>query len=142
MKHDLSNFENAAEQGAPLELLDPAGRPLLYEVGTNESGPIEKPVTIWLAGTTSQRWTKAADALANKLQDMKETRSVQDIRNDRASILAKMTLRWEGVVVDGAELPFSEANAQKLYVRFPFILEQIDKFLAKKENFLPASQSA
>ena len=141
---DLANFETAAEKGAPLELKDPAGLPLTYDTGEMEEidGEVQavmKPITIWLAGVESPRWAKAADALTNKINDMKEKRSAQDIRVDRAAILAKMTLRWDGIVVDGKALECNEENAKKLYARFRWIMDQVDRFIAVRENFLPAS---
>lgn len=137
---DLTQFETAAEEGAPLSLKDPAGRPLTYDGGeVGPDGPEMKPIRIWLAGVESPRWTKASDALTNKLQDSKEQRTAQDIRADRAGILAKMTLRWEGIIVDGQPLECNEANAKKLYMRFKWIMEQVDRFIAVRENFLPAS---
>lgn len=141
---DLASYETAAEEGAPLYLKDPAGRPLEYETGETEvvdgeTKPVMKPITIWLAGVEAPRWTRAADEMANKLKESKEERTIQDIRGDRAGMLAKMTLRWEGVVLDGQTLECTEANAKKLYIRFRWILEQVDRFLAVRENFLPAS---
>jgi hypothetical protein len=130
---DFTNFEKAAEQGAILELKDPAGNRLKQEDGS--------PVTIQLAGVTSPRWTRATDALQNRVMNSKEKRDANDIRMDRCGLLAAATLGWSGIEVDGQKLEFSTSVAQKFYARFRWVADQVDEFVAAKENFLPASSS-
>jgi hypothetical protein len=130
---DLSAFEKAAEEGSLLSLKDPAGKALLQDNGN--------PVTIMLAGTESPRWTKAMDNLQNRLMASKEKRDAHDLRNDRASLLAAVTLDWDGIVVDGKPLQYTPAEAKKLYIRFKWLADQVDSFIAAKENFLPASSA-
>jgi hypothetical protein len=130
---DLSFYEKASEEGADLALKDPAGKALLNGDGST--------VTIKLAGVTSPRWTRAMDALQNKLIAAKEKQSAEDIRGNRCSLLAAATLGWHGIEVDGNPLEFSEANAKKLYVRFRWVADQVDEFIAAKEHFLPASSA-
>src|SRR6516164_2410909 len=97
---DLSSFENAAEEGALLTIKDPAGHALLQDDG-------KTPVTILLAGTESPKWTKAMDNLQNRLMSAKDKRDANDLRKDRAALLASVTLDWDGIVVDGKAIPFS-----------------------------------
>jgi hypothetical protein len=130
---DLTVFEKASDEGADMVLKDPAGK-----------GPIKNgdgsEVTIKLAGITSPRWTRAMDALQNRLIANKDkTLSAEDIRGNRCGLLAAATLDWNGIEVDGNPVPFSEANAKKLYLRFRWVADQADEFIAAKEHFLPAS---
>jgi len=129
---DLANFEKAAEEGAVLELKDPAGNLLKQDDGTT-------PITIRLAGVTSPRWQKATDTLQNRIMSSKEKRDALELRSDRCGLLAAATLGWEGIVLDGVNLEFSTKAALTLYMRFRWIADQVDEFVAKKENFLPAS---
>lgn len=142
---DFTSYEVTAESGAVLELKDPAGRPALYPTDKddpeNPGKKLFKPITIMLVGTTSPRWTKATDELATKLKALKEERTIPEVRMDRAGLLAKMTLDWEGIGMDGKVLPCTEENAKKYYFRFPWVMDQVDKFIGDRASFLPASPS-
>jgi hypothetical protein len=131
---DLTNFETTAEEGCVLFLKDPANSNQLVQ-----DDEAKTPVSIRLAGVESPRWTKAADALANKIGANKEDRNLQTVRSDRAHLLAAVTIGWSGIVVDGAPVEFSFEAAKKLYIRFKWIMEQADRFVGDRKVFLPAS---
>lgn len=130
---DLTSFEKAAEEGAVMNLKDPAGNILRQDDGT--------PITITLAGVHSPRWTRAQDALQNRIMSMKEKRDAAEMRSDRCGLLAAATLSWSGIVIDGVATEFSAKNAKSVYLRFRWIADQVDEFVAQKENFLPASST-
>ncbi len=138
---DLAKYKNAAEQGAVMEVRDPAGDVMYKDDGTT-------PVTITLAGTESKRWRKAEDSIGDKRLERAGTRnntaakSMQEARNDRAFLLAAVTLAWDGIVVDGQVLECTPKNAKDLYTQYDFITTQVDAFLAERKNFLPVSSAS
>lgn len=52
-------------------------------------------------------------------------------------LLAAVTTGWNGVVLDGKDLAFSEDAARELYARFAWIREQVDQAVGDRANFLP-----
>lgn len=62
-------------------------------------------------------------------------------RAERARVLAQVTVAWQGVALDGEVLDCSPANAERLYLRLPWLLDQADRFVADRANFLPPSPS-
>ena len=52
------------------------------------------------------------------------------------SALAKATLSWRGLKNGKVEVEFSEDAAKQLYENAPYIMDQIDTFIAKRVNFL------
>lgn len=137
---DLAKYKSAAEQGAVMEVRDPAGDVMFKEDGST-------PITITLAGTESKRWRKAEDAVGDKRLERAGTRatttakSMREAREDRAFLLAAVTLAWDGIVVDGNPLECNQKNAKDLYIQYDFITTQVDAFLAERKNFLPVSSA-
>ncbi len=105
---DLASLDTAAlcEQGAELELTGP---------GTGE--PLG--VYLTLAGMDSKVWRRAANALAEKRTRQRHRVTADEVRTGTIEILARCTLGWRHVVVDGQELPCNVENARELYSRFP-----------------------
>ncbi len=124
---DLSSLDvvAAAETGAEIEILHP--------VTGKELG-----ITITIVGADSERYRKNLRSLANSRLNRKarKTASLEEAEEDGLELLAKATLGWKGVVVDGAEIPFSPLEAKKLYKRFPWIKEQVDAAIADRRTFL------
>ncbi len=127
---DLSNLDTgaAAEMGAVLEVLHPI-----------DNTPLGLKIT--LAGADSDIYRQFVNKTGNKrMQRMKPGQfrppSAEEQEESGLSLLAACTLSWEGVVVDGQELPCSKDNAKTLYRRFPWIREQVDQFIGDRANFL------
>lgn len=127
---DLSNLDTgaAAETGAALEILHPV-----------ENTPLGIKIT--LAGADSDIYRQTINKSVNKrVQRMKPGQSIpftaEEQEENGLNLLAVCTLSWEGVVVDGQELPCSKENAKSLYRRFPWIREQVDTFIGDRANFL------
>ena len=122
---DLASLDTAAlcEQGAELELTGP---------GTGE--PLG--VYLTLAGMDSRVWRRAANALAEKRTRQRHRVTADEVRTGTIEILARCTLGWRHVVVDGQELPCNVENARELYSRFPWICEQADAFCSDRGSFL------
>ena len=115
---DLASLDTAAkaEAGFALELEHPAsGAPL--------------GITITLTGADSATYRRTQAALLRKKQGRRlgSTPDPDDVRRDACRLLAACTLAWTGVVLDGAELPCTAENAARLYQRFAWIFEQVDR---------------
>ncbi len=132
---DIGTEIKASEDGAKLNLKDKKGNPAIN--GTGE------PVTITLAGTDSARWRKAEDVIGNRRLKRANPRtgagagakSMEEQRDDRAFLLASVTLEWHGIVVNGQPWECSPEKAKELYLVAPFIAEQVDEFITDKANF-------
>lgn len=122
---DLATLDTQAssEAGAELELVHPA---------TGE----ELGIFITLAGADSGQWRRAVADVANRRGRKKIT--AEDARRDGIEIIARCTLSWRNVRVDGEDLPCTLENAKKLYTRFNWMREQADAFCSDRANFLPA----
>lgn len=122
---DLATLDTQAssEAGAELELVHPAtGDPL--------------GIFITLAGSDSGQWRKAVADVATRRGRKKV--SAEDARRDGIEIIARCTLTWRNVRVDGEDLPCTLENARKVYSRFNWMREQADAFCVDRANFLPA----
>lgn len=124
-----------ANEGAKLELRDPNGAPMLKPDGG--------PVTITLLGTDSDTFQKVSNAQTNRHLRSKGQVLVtaESALTDHITLLAKITVDWDGIGIGEAETPFSEDNAKKLY-RVNFIREQVERFIADRGNFTKASPTA
>lgn len=114
-----------ADEGAELEVLDPAnGKP----VG----------VFITLAGADSTVHRKATAAIANRRAKggFRRNINLDDLQTESIEILARCTLGWSGVVLDGKDVPLSKEAAVALYTRFPWLREQVETFISDRANYL------
>ena len=135
---DLSSLDtvSASAEGACLELRNPVNDAVLRDEKSGE------PVTITLVGTDSKDYMKITHEIQNRRLGkrlgkggrMKTT--AEEIEADALELLVASTKSWKHIVVDGAELSFSQANARMLFQRFPWIKEQVDEFIADRSNFL------
>lgn len=94
--------------------------------------------SIRVAGPDSARAKAAQEALADELieqQNMSQLSAAQ-IAERSVRYVAKVTMGWEpNVVLDGQQLAYTEENAAKLYVRFNFIKEQVDRAGGSRARF-------
>lgn len=94
--------------------------------------------TIKVAGPDSERAIKAQEELADELIEAGNNERLKAREAARRGVryLAKITMGWDpAVVVDGKELAYSEENAEKLYTRFRFIREQVDRAAGNRKAF-------
>lgn len=97
----------------------------------------EIPVTITLAGMDSETFRHAQNAIANRrINGRRKKISVEELNRESIEILARCTLGWQGIVMDGQELSSDVENAVKVYTRFPWIKEQVDAFTSDRANYL------
>lgn len=126
---DLAQFDEAVKRqndgiAVPIKSMD---------------GKTDLGFSIRVAGPDSEIATAAQEAMADELIEQENLTRVQarEAADRGLRYLAKITLGWEPkVVMDGQELAFSEENALKLYRRFKFIKEQVDRAAGQRSRFL------
>lgn len=137
---DLSTLDTAelANQGAALELRDPAGNPVLQDDGS--------PVTLTLLGEDSDVVTQISNRNANQFlrgsAGAGQAITVEMSRTNEINKFAAATVAWSGIVVDGEPVKFSADAAKALYRRFPWIRDQVRAFIGDRANFTKASRKS
>ena len=133
---DLSELDSvkACNDGADLNL---------YHPGTGE--PLD--IIIRCAGPDSDAFNRANRKMQDKrlhqsMKGGKRRMSSEDLDEDTIELLAACTLSWnEHMVVDGERVEFSLDNARMIYRRFPWIREQVNRFVGDRSNFFRGSDS-
>ena len=125
---DLSSFDGMVqrqEEGILVPIMGPDGKsPLGF--------------SIRVAGPDSARAREAQEELADELieQEVATRLAARDMADRGFKYLSKVTLGWEpSIKLDGAELAYSEENAEKLYRRFNFVKEQVDRAAGSRARF-------
>ncbi len=137
---DFAKVTAAAEEGAVMEVKDPAGEVLL------QPGDEQKPVWIKFAGLESSKWRKARNEVGNRyIKTRRDSTSAvgpkttEEAVEDLSYQFAAVTLAWEGIVDEGQDIACSRENAKRLYVKYDFLRTQINDFLGEQRNFWKAS---
>lgn len=142
---DAIDTQRGSNEGAHLTVLGLDGLPYLNTKGEKH--------TLHLAGPDSavysrsmhaqtQRRIEAAAAAAER-GEQATAPDPEEAKADAAEVLARCTKGWSGFLGrDGEPLPFSTDAARELYLRFPVIREQADRFVSRRANFLPVSSEA
>ena len=129
MTFDLATLDTAkvAEEGAELRVAHPT---------TGE----DLGITITLIGTDSKTFRDISKIRAT-MALKKKTREIDLDQNEQDSIelLARCTKGWSGITENGKDIPFSYENAVKIYTKYLWLREQIDRFMADRSNFLPSA---
>ena len=127
---DLSLLDSVAvaNQGEVLTLLHPA---------TNE----ELDTTITLMGSDSDEYRNTIKKRFEAAQRQAKNKRNQDVDLDDAEqksqeLLAKMTLGWENLEMGGKSVKFTVEAAKEIYSKFPWIREQVEKFVSDRSNFI------
>lgn len=123
---DLAQLDTAAlaEEGAVLKLCHPT---------TGE----ELDITITLVGMDSSTYRKAEARLTEKYRRQRgKTRGPEDYRRDAAETAAACTVGWQNVQVDGEDVLCTRENSKALYLRFPWMYEQVQAFIGDRQSFL------
>jgi hypothetical protein len=136
---DLSkyNVSKQAEQGAWLELEAPD----TGEILRNDEG---EAVAIKVLGMDSKAWrNKNRDFQRQRIQKMARSKSrnidytVSD--EDACELLAECTIEWKNIIENGEEIECNSGNAFDLYMKYPWIREQVDAFIGERANFFPSA---
>ena len=85
---------------------------------------------ITLVGVDSKTWRAIVKKNRRKIITGEEV--------DNAESLAEATLGWRGFTKDGVEYEFSKERVKALYDSAPYIQNQVDEFIANRENFTKA----
>lgn len=129
MTFDLATLDTAkvAEEGAELHVAHPT---------TGE----DLGIKITLIGTDSKTFRDISKSRATASLK-KKSREIDLDQNEAESVelLAKCTKGWSGITEGGVEVKFSYENAVKLYTKYLWLREQIDRFMADRSNFLPSA---
>ncbi len=127
---DLASLDltKASNDGAWITLKHPA-------TGEDLSGKIK------VVGKDSTKFIQLSEEFRRKtMEDMKSNKTMaQKMESAQAqsdAILVACTVDWDGMMLDGKDLPFSEQNVKMVYERFGWIKEQIDTAIADRANFL------
>lgn len=130
-----------------LEIIDAADAgvwmPVLDELTREPLGEREgKPVRIKLAGLKSRAVQKVIRDLRDKELASLTRRSVRapNLEDRQIAILTAATLDWENIEWNGEPLPCTPTNIRMLYTECPWLVEQIDEFVANPLHFDPGSQ--
>lgn len=128
---DLKQFDvvSAAEEGATLMLRDPVTGNAL-------------DATITVVGSDSERYRSAQSEEQMKLLRRKQTGEKVDAdewREQASRILSRATIGWTNVTEGEKELECNERNARYIYSTYPWVREQVDKFINERSNFLSPS---
>lgn len=108
---DLSqlDYKTFSEQGVDVEILH-------RETGAKTG------IKIKVQGSDSMAYK---NAMLDSARKSKPDQSAEDAEMIGAKILAKITLGWEGLAVDGSEIEFSHDTAVDMYYRFPWVANQV-----------------
>lgn len=135
---DFADFDSKrrSDEGVALTVLRPDnGEPMRTAAG--------EPVTVTIAGRDSRRYRRAERAMIQRRlanPDVEMTDEV--VEQERARILADCVVSWSGVTLEGAELECTADNAQMMFIRFPWLADQVDAFQARRANFFETRSKA
>lgn len=60
---------------------------------------------------------------------------VEEIEEDGTEALAACVVEWQDIEENGQSVPFSEENARRLIATYPWIREQVDRFVSNRAHF-------
>ena len=119
-----------SEEGAVLTIVDPKTH--LPFLGYND-----KPVRITLKGADCRAFKEMQYRQSDKaFKNGRLKMSSAQLAESSIQTLAKMTVAWESVSIDGQELPCNEANAAMVYREYEVVRAQVDEFVNDIENYL------
>lgn len=133
---DLSQFDTVKHGEAGVDM------PLRFNGVVLKDDKTGQPMTIRLMGKDAGEFRRRSHEIANKRIEMSATKGVQlnfnseELELEHIELMVLLTKGWSGISLDGAELPFTEDNARKLYKRFPWLREEVDKFTGARANYL------
>lgn len=127
---DLISLKSSkADSGSVLELKHPSTLEVLEGVTITLLGSDSKKAqSLKLAKQQSalDRINKGRNAL--KLEAKK-------LSDDSISEAAALTVAWKGIELAGEALECNEENAKRIYTELPWVLEQVNEFIAERANF-------
>lgn len=122
---DLSEIQKQAQDEAWVTILHPV------------SGE-ETSMRIRLLSPDSERYRQIDNRIRNAATKSMTKRgglSAEELSESGLQLLIQATVGWENVIFDGQPIQFSPENVRTVYTDFPFIREQVDRFLGDRRNF-------
>lgn len=136
------NIVKAATDGIDVDIINPA---------TNEPLGLKIRVT----GAMSTNYKDEMFLLLAEVEDYQEANKVSDtatkkekaaaqIKADKfdneltAKFLAKYTIGWQDMEENGKPVPFSTAEAERIYLEYPIIRGQVQRAMMDISNFIKA----
>ena len=136
------NIVKAATEGIDVDIVNPA---------TNESLGLKIRVT----GAMSTNYKDDMFLLLAEVEDYQEANKVDEtatkkqkaaaqIKADKfdseltAKFLAKYTIGWQDMEENGKPVPFSTAEAERIYLEYPIIRSQVQRAMMDISNFIKA----
>lgn len=136
------NTKSLADEGAEMVIRHPKTDAPVTDEATGE------PVGITLLGQDSAEYRRIAKAQQNRrLERMQRTgntgATADEIESNALELLVGCTKGWRHVRLGEEELPFSAANARRLYTTpgLQWLREQVDAFIGSRANFLGNSST-
>lgn len=129
--YDLSDFDVlTSNEGVWCDLVTPKGDPLLNCNGDR--------MRIKVVGTDSPKFKQVESKIQErKLKNKQLITSSEAQREDTIELLSNASVDWENFYKNGKPLEkFSTAEVANLYREYPFIKEQIDRYIGNRINFL------
>ena len=94
----------------------------------------ETDIVFTVCGTDSKQYRQAVrDIMVKRMADQEADSSEFD--NDEIEILARCTIDFKGLLIDGKEPEKSLESIMQIYSDFSWLKDQVDKFIANKNNF-------
>lgn len=121
---DLSDFNLAekAEKGSKYVPHHPANREQ------------KLPMAVYLVGHDSKVYKNAVKRMQATVRGLKEDDT--EAREEAAcQLLADCTLGWEGVVENGQAIEFSNEAAKRIYMKFEWLFEQVNRAITDRSRF-------
>lgn len=122
---DLSEIQKQAQDEAWVTIL----HPVFGE---------ETSMRIRLLSPDSERYRQIDNRIRNAATKSMTKRgglSAEELSESGLQLLIQATVGWENVIFDGQPIQFSPENVRTVYTDFPFIREQVDRFLGDRRNF-------
>jgi hypothetical protein len=133
---DLAALDVArpAEEGRPLALKHPV------------TGAVLPGWVLRVRGYDAQTYQQVSDDHQRRRLERlsrRQTPTVEELNAEALELAASLVAGWEDRFdLDGAPLPYSGANAARLFRRFGWIRQQVEQFAGDRANFLPGSTSS
>lgn len=132
---DLTNLDviSFANEGSKLELCHPT----TGEVLMDDSVP-PKAFYVQLQGSDSDAFRNVMRRRAEKSFKNKDKKiDLEEAQRSGAQLLAKCTVDCY-MVEDGKEIGCDRDELTRLYLRYPWIREQVEEFMGDRSNFIKA----
>lgn len=133
---DLAQYDTKrAEAGERMIVNYPGSTPPVPLAGEDD-----EPIALILRGIDSGVYRTARRELVKRRQQASSrnngTLPLEVMESESLETVLACLVGWEGIVLDGAPVEFSPANARRVLTRLPWLVEQAEGFLHDRGNFI------